>query len=142
MAPRVGPERHRRCENPGTVWPVPHQVEGSPPGPPSRIRLPHVKGSTPDKDTTPTESGLAGSKRGGFDLEESREALEEARCKRTTRVFSLERPRDRRYLRQELLKKVGHSDWSGPRLYRYDLAEELERTPLVRSVVVVPLYSD
>ena len=48
----------------------------------------------------------------------------------------------RRYLRQELLRKVGHSDWSGPRLYRYDLAEELEPTPSVRSVVVVPSDSD
>ena len=53
------------------------QVEGQPPGPPSRICLPHIKGSTPDKDTTPTESELTGSEHGGSDLEESREALEE-----------------------------------------------------------------
>ena len=32
------------------------QVEGQSPGPPSTFRLHHIKGSTPDKDTTPTES--------------------------------------------------------------------------------------
>ena len=52
------------------------QVEGQPLGQPSTIRLPHIKGSTPDKDTTPTESELAGSERGGSDLEE-REAQDE-----------------------------------------------------------------
>ena len=61
-------ERYRRYQG---------QVEGQPPGPPSTIRLPHIKGSTPDKDTTPTESELAGSDHRGSDLEESREALEE-----------------------------------------------------------------
>ena len=30
----------------------------------------------------------------------------------------------RRFLRQELLKKVEHSWWNKPRLYRHDLAEE------------------
>ena len=34
---------------------------------------------------------------------------------------------------------VGHSGWSGPRLYQYDLAKELEST--VRPVVVVPSES-
>ena len=53
------------------------QVEGQPPGPPSTFRLHHIKGSTPDKDTTLTESERAGSECGGSDLEESREALEE-----------------------------------------------------------------
>ena len=46
------------------------QVDGKPPGLPSTIRLPHIKGSTPDKDTTPTESELAGSEHGGSGLEE------------------------------------------------------------------------
>ena len=32
------------------------QVDGQLPGPPSTIRLPHLKDSTPGKDTTPTES--------------------------------------------------------------------------------------
>ena len=53
------------------------QVEGQPPGPPSTISLPHIKGSTPNKDRTPTESELAGSERGGSGLEEG-EAQEEA----------------------------------------------------------------
>ena len=30
------------------------QEEGEPPGPPSTIRLPHTKGTTPDRDVTPT----------------------------------------------------------------------------------------
>ena len=37
---------------------------------PSTIRLPHIKGSTPHIDTTPTESELAGSERGGSGMEE------------------------------------------------------------------------
>ena len=41
------------------------QEEGEPPGPPSTIRLPHTKGTTPDKDVTPTESERAGSDHGG-----------------------------------------------------------------------------
>ena len=44
----------------------------------------------------------------------------------------------RRFLRQELLKKVGHSWWNRPRVYCHDLADEREPTPLLRSVVVVP----
>ena len=48
----------------------------------------------------------------------------------------------RRFLRQELLKKVGYSDWVKPRLYRYDLAEEREPTPSVQSVVVIPSDPD
>ena len=38
--------------------------EGQPPGPLSTVCLPHTKGTTPDKDITPTESELAGSERG------------------------------------------------------------------------------
>ena len=39
-------------------------------GPLSTIRLPHTKGTTPDRDTTPTESELAGSERGESGQEE------------------------------------------------------------------------
>ena len=45
----------------------------------------------------------------------------------------------RRFLRQELLKKVGHSWWNRSWVYRHDLADVREPTPSVRSVVVVPL---
>ena len=44
--------------------------EGQPQGPPSTIRLPHTKGTTPDKDITPTESELAGRERGESGPEE------------------------------------------------------------------------
>ena len=44
--------------------------EGEPSGPPSTIRLPHTKGTTPDRDTTPTESELTGSERGESGQEE------------------------------------------------------------------------
>ena len=50
----------------------------------------------------------------------------------------VEPPEVRRFLRQELLKKVGHSLWNRPRVYRHDLADEREPTPSLRSVVVVP----
>ena len=46
------------------------QGEGQPQGPPSTIRLPHTKGTMPDKDTTPTESELAGSEHGESGQEE------------------------------------------------------------------------
>ena len=50
----------------------------------------------------------------------------------------MEPPEVRRFLRQELLKKVRHSWWNRPRVYRHDLADEREPTPSLRSVVVVP----
>ena len=50
----------------------------------------------------------------------------------------VEPPEVRRLLRQELLKKLGHSWWNRPRVYRHDLANEWEPTPSIRSVVVVP----
>ena len=53
------------------------RVEGQTPGLPSMLRQPHIKGETPDKDLTPTESEQAESERGGTDLEESREGAEE-----------------------------------------------------------------
>ena len=46
------------------------QEEGEPPGPPSTLRLPHTKGTTPDRDATPTESERAGSEQGGSGQEE------------------------------------------------------------------------
>ena len=54
-------KHYGRYESPG---------EGQPQGPPSTIRLPHTKGTTPDKDTTPMESELAGSERGESGQEE------------------------------------------------------------------------
>ena len=50
----------------------------------------------------------------------------------------VEPPEVRRFLRQELLRKVGHSWWNRPRVYRHDLADKGELTPSVRSVVVIP----
>ena len=37
---------------------------------------------------------------------------------------------------------MGHSDCDKPRLYHYDLAEEQDHTPWVRSVVVIPSDPD
>ena len=60
--------------------------------------------------------------------------VEEQRARRRVRR-DVEPPEVRRFLRQELLKKVGHSWWNRPRVYRHDLADEREPTP---SLVVVP----
>ena len=62
---------------------------------------------------------------------------EEQRARRRVRR-DVELPEVRRFLRQELLKKVGHSWWNRPRVYPHDLADEREPTPSLRSVVVVP----
>ena len=62
---------------------------------------------------------------------------EEQRARRRVRR-DVEPSEVRRFLRQELLKKVGHSWWNRPRVYRHDIADEREPTPSVRSVVVVP----
>ena len=62
---------------------------------------------------------------------------EEQRARRRVRR-DVEPPEVRRFLRQELLTKVGHSWWNRPRVYRHDLADERELTPSLRSVVVVP----
>ena len=62
---------------------------------------------------------------------------EELRAKRRVRR-DVEPLEVRRFLRQELLRKVGHSWWNRPRVYRHDLADERESTPSVRSVVVIP----
>ena len=62
---------------------------------------------------------------------------EEQRVKRRVRR-DVEPPEVRRFPRQELLKKVGHSWWNRPRIYRHDRDDEGEPTPSLRSVVVVP----
>ena len=54
----------------------------------------------------------------------------------------VEPPEERRFLRQELLRKVGHSWWNKPRVYRHDLADEREPAPPVQSVVVIPWDPD
>ena len=61
----------------------------------------------------------------------------EQRARRRVRR-DVEPPEVRRFLRQELLKKVWHSWWNRPWVYRHDLADELEPTPSLRTVVVVP----
>ena len=48
----------------------------------------------------------------------------------------------RRFLRQELLKKMGHSCWNRPQVYRHDLAGQREPAPPVQSVVVIPSDPD
>ena len=62
---------------------------------------------------------------------------EERRVKQRVRR-DVEPPEVRGFLRQELLKKVGHSWWNRPRVYRYDKDDEREMTQLLQSVVVVP----
>ena len=62
---------------------------------------------------------------------------EERRVKQRVRR-DVEPPEVRRFLRQELLKKVGHSWWNRPRVYRYDKDDERELMQSLQSVVVVP----
>ena len=62
---------------------------------------------------------------------------EEQRVKRRVRR-NVEPPEVRRFLRQELLIKVGHSWWNRSRVYRYDRDDEREPTQSLPSVVVVP----
>ena len=54
----------------------------------------------------------------------------------------VEPPEVRRFLRQELLKKVGHTWWNRPLVYRHYLADEREPDPPVQSVEVIPSYPD
>ena len=65
------------------------------------------------------------------------DAEEERRVKQRVRR-GVEPPEVRRFLRQELLTKVGHSWWNRPRVYRYDRDEEREPMQSLRSVVVLP----
>ena len=66
---------------------------------------------------------------------------EDLEAKKRVRL-DVEPPEVRRFLRQELLKKVGHLWWNRPRVYRHDLAEEREPEPPVQSVVVIPSDPD
>ena len=66
---------------------------------------------------------------------------EELQAKKRVRR-DVEPPEVRRFLRQELLRKVGHSWWNRPRVYRHDLADEREPAPPVQSVVVIPSDPD
>ena len=50
----------------------------------------------------------------------------------------MEPPEVRRFLRQEFLKKVGHSWWNRPRVYRHDLANEREPTPVCSGYTLRP----
>ena len=65
------------------------------------------------------------------------DAEEERRVKQRVRR-NVEPPEVRRFLRQELLTKVGHSWWNRPRVYRYDRDDGREQMQSLRSVVVVP----
>ena len=56
---------------------------------------------------------------------------EEQRAKRRVRR-DVEPPEVRRFLRQELLRMVGHSWWNRPRVYRHDLAGDAEESPRTR----------
>ena len=55
---------------------------------------------------------------------------------------NIEPPEVQRFLRQKLLRKVGHSWWNRPRVYRHDQADERELAQPVQSVVVIPLDPD
>ena len=66
---------------------------------------------------------------------------EELQAKKRVRR-DVEPPEVRRFLRQELLRKVGHSWWNRPRVYRHDLADEWEPAPPVQSMVVIPSDPD
>ena len=65
------------------------------------------------------------------------DAEEKRRVKQRVRR-DVEPPEVRRFLRQELLTKVGHSWWNRPRVYRYDRDDEREPMQSLRSIVVVP----
>ena len=51
-------------------------------------------------------------------------------------------PEVRRFLRQELLKKVGHTWWNRPRVYRHDRDDDREPDSPAQSVVVIPSDPD
>ena len=62
---------------------------------------------------------------------------EEQRVRQRVRR-DVEPPEVRRFLRQELLKTVGHSWWNRPRVYRHERDDKREPTTSLQSVVVVP----
>ena len=66
-------------------------VKGEPPGAPSTIRIPHTKGTTPDREVVPAESEFAGSDQDGSDQEEGEITQTEGEGSGT---FTQMRPRD------------------------------------------------
>ena len=90
------------------------KVKGEPPGTPSTIRIPHTKGTTPDREVAPMER-FARSEPEGSDQEEGEITQTEGEG---SGAFTQMRPRD--------------SD------YRYDRDDEREPMQSLRSVVVVP----
>ena len=66
-------------------------VKGEPPGAPSTIRIPHTKGTTPDREVVPAESEFAGSDQEGSDQEEGEITQTEGEGSGT---FTQMRPRD------------------------------------------------
>ena len=67
------------------------EVKGEPPGAPSTIRIPHTKGTTPDREVVPAESEFAGSDQEGSDQEEGEITQTEGEGSGT---FTQMRPRD------------------------------------------------
>ena len=67
------------------------EVKGEPPGAPSTIRIPHTKGTTPDREVVPAESEFAGSNQDGSDQEEGEITQTEGEGSGT---FTQMRPRD------------------------------------------------
>ena len=56
-------------------------VKGEPPGAPSTIRIPHTKGTTPDREVVPAESEFPGSDQDGSDQEEGDQDVGTKRAK-------------------------------------------------------------
>ena len=67
------------------------KVKGEPPGTPCTIRIPHTKGTTPDREVVPAESEFAGSEQEGSDQEEGEITQTEGEGSGT---FTQMRPRD------------------------------------------------
>ena len=73
------------------LWPIPGRSQREPPGAPSTIRIPHTKGTTPDREVVPAESEFAGSDQDGSDQEEGEITQTEGEGSGT---FTQMRPRD------------------------------------------------
>ena len=67
------------------------KVKGEPPGTPSTIRIPHTKGTTPDREVAPTESEFTWSELEGSDQEEGEITQTEGEG---SGAFTQMRPRD------------------------------------------------
>ena len=72
----------------GRYW---GKVKGELPGTPSTIRIPHTKGTTPDREVAPAESEFAGSELEGSDQEEGEIMQTEGEG---SGAFTQMRPRD------------------------------------------------